>query len=74
MLIVNIDGTNQQQIDSDMRFHNFIREWVGDKLLYIDYSAEYGESCLFLIDSYDNVPELLVRGINQFDVIHRKLQ
>lgn len=70
MLIVNIDGTNQQQIDSDMMFHNFTREWVGDKLLYINYSAEYGESCLFLIDSYDNVPELLVRGINQFDVIY----
>ena len=72
MLIVNIDGTNQQQLDSDAMFHNFNREWVGDKLLYIGNSAEYRETDLFLIDSYDNVPKLVVSGINQFDVIHRK--
>ncbi len=67
MLIVNIDGTNQQPLDSDMMFHNFTRDWVGYKLLYIGYSAEYGEPGLFLIGSYDNVPELVVSGINQFD-------
>lgn len=72
-LIVNIDGTNQQQLLSDMMLHDFNREWVGDKLLYIGYSAENRETGLFLIDSYDNVPELVVSGINQFDVTHRKL-
>jgi hypothetical protein len=69
MLIVNIDGTNQQMLHSDMMFWNLISEWVDDKLLYIGYSSINEVSGLFLIDDNSNIPRLIIENVSQFDVI-----
>ena len=74
LLIVNIDGTNQQQLHPSISFWYLNWEWIGDRLLYIGHSVEDGTHSLFLVDSNDNIPELVVENVNQFYVIRRNQQ
>ncbi|RKZ06864.1 hypothetical protein DRQ25_12960 [Candidatus Fermentibacteria bacterium] len=69
LLIVNVDGSNQHVLDSDMMLHNLNREWVDDKLLYIRYSQEYEGDCLYIINNYENMSKLVMNNIQQFRVI-----
>lgn len=69
LLIVNIDGTNQTVLLSDMMLTNFNHRWVGDILFFTYYSYEGQAEWLYMLEGPENIPSVVVAGGGLFDVI-----
>ncbi len=67
LLIVNIDGTNQTVLLSDMMLMNFNHRWVGDILFFTYYSYEGQAEWLYMLEAGEHPRCGCRRG--QFDVI-----
>ncbi len=66
---MNIDGTNQTVLLSDMMLMNFNHRWVGDILFFTYYSYEGQAEWLYMLEGPENIPSVVVAGGGQFDVI-----